>query len=190
VRSAGAVIEQPPESRTLTLPVGQMLTLDQVSSGSSPECSSPSVVFGVRYAQRFPTNVASALTADRGGSGRGGGVLSMMTPYTAELWLVHSVPGKPDTVVPMTVAVTSGIANFDFAAVQAPILGGNLTVHIDGQLRLLVTASPEPTLVFQAKRTASFVPSNRPPRDPRGPEPEGRATVAVRLRLRPAKGTN
>jgi hypothetical protein len=150
-----------------------------------------------------------------GGSGAavGGAV------YSAELWLVRRAPGTPESVVSTTVRVADGASAFEFVPVRVSVPGGTLVVRVNGQLRILRGTGSQPVLVFDAKRDATFTPLNKPPRDAAGPDPEGRASVtrpspgpddvlefemppialrglpapadtfAVRLRLKPAKGT-
>jgi hypothetical protein len=213
VRAAGAAVQQPTESRRLVLPLGQLLTLEAIPGTSAP-CNS---VFGARYMPAFSGRLASA--GGRAGlSGAGGGVVSSVPSFDAELWLVRGVPGKADTVVPTNVRVLGGVANFRFGSIQVQVPGGVVDVHVEGQLRILPGTGPQPVLIYKATRAAAFTPSARPARDRATPDPEGVAmvtrplpgpddvlefempplevrgapsvpdTFAVRLRLRPLKG--
>jgi hypothetical protein len=219
VRSAGAAVEQALESRALTLPLDQFVPLDEPVN--NPRCAPNSVVFGARYAHRFPSTstLVRATPARSGGVAAGGsGVAAGATVYSAELWLVRRAPGTPESVVSTAVRVANGVSAFEFVPMRVSVPGGTLVVHVNGQLQILRVTDSQPVLVFDAKRDATFTPSNRPPRDAAGPDPEGRASVtrplpgpddvlefemppialpgvpappgtfAVRLRLTPAKG--
>lgn len=211
VRSGGQDVQQPAESRQLTLPLQQLVTLDTPIPSTNPQCAPRA--FGARYAPRLPMN---ALSGARAGGAAG---MARVSPggasaYDVELWLVHSRPGQADAIVPATARMTNGFAKFDFTTVQVPVDGGAVDVRISGQLR---AAGAGRMLSVRADRVAMFTALTRPPRDREGASEKGNAVVmrpwpgpddvlelqmppvelraapavpdkfAVRLRVRPAK---
>jgi hypothetical protein len=95
-----------------------------------------------------------------------------MAPYVAELWLVRSVPGQPDQVVPLTFRVENGRATFRFASLTFPAADGTVSVQVEGSVRLAGPSGQAPVLLLlQVLRSATFVPANRPSRDPGDPKP-------------------
>jgi hypothetical protein len=192
LRTAGAPVDGAWASRPLTLPVNQLVAIESLGQASDERCPA-SVTFGARFAPRFdPSRQQAAAAAGTGGGigsggGRGtgtgsGGAVRVGTkptvpPYTAELWLVHSVPGKPDTVLPLKVPVIGGSAAFSFTPVRFAATGGTFAVTVSGRLRVLQTNDPQVrTYTLAADRAATFTPSNRPSRDPVEPGLEGRAS--------------
>ena len=194
IRSSGSAVEQAPQARELTLPLGQLVALDSASAMDS-QCGPPSkaMTFGARFAARMPPGAirnfrrgaagggvsTGAISGSGGASGSGGGSVRQVVgakpsvsvpPYDAELWLVHSVPGRPDRVVPATVRVTGGQATFTFATVAFDAPGGTMRVRVDGTVRILAPTAQQRLLMFEASREAIFAPSDRPSRDPVGPD--------------------
>jgi hypothetical protein len=241
VRASGSPVDQPQQSRELTLPLDQFVALDSASPVTDAQCGP--MTFGARFAPRVrtpgtvggragggggvfsgaasgaATGVAAGPATGVGGGGRVMGAVrvSSVPAYDAELWLVHSVPGKPEAVVPAVVQVTGGHATFTFASVSFAAPGGTMSVRVDGTVRILEGTAPGGMLLFEAARAATFVPSDRPSRDPGAPDHERLAasaplpgpndvlayempplevldgpavsdTFSIRLRLRPAGG--
>lgn len=146
----------------------------------------PPVVFGARFANRIePTQLAqrgsgAARGAGKaaGGAGEPTGPVPPLVPYTAELWLVHSVPGRPDEVRPMTVNVLDGDASFAFPRVRRDLPEGTFDVVVNGRLfirRVLNSgfsgAAPN-IYTVAAARAVTFTPANRTPRDSSQPRLE------------------
>ena len=97
-----------------------------------------------------------------------------VAPYNAELWLVHSVPGKPDTVVPAMARIEGGAGTFSFAPMRLPRDDRNLHGHNGEGRSQLVPGDPRPRmLTFSAIRAVSFTPNHRPTRNPTETRPEG-----------------
>ena len=166
VRSAGAPVQSPIDSRQVTVPIDQLLTLESI--GPAPpdsRCASSTKVFGVRYAPFLvPRTAGSGIGTAQAGAGEAVGSIPA-AQFDAELWLIRSVPGQPENVVPVTARVANASANFDFGSVQAPVVGGVVDVRVTGQLKIVRVSGPQVSLVFLANSEAIFTPSTRPPRD-------------------------
>jgi hypothetical protein len=179
VRSSGQATDEPLQSKVLTLPLGQLVTLDTTALDSNSACPSRSVIFGARYAPKYPrSNGPSAGSSVTPAAGRPSNV--NVPSYDAELWLVHAVAGRPDVVLPLLTRTNAGTAKFEFASVQVPIANGLLNVRINGQLRV-ATTTPQPMLMFSATRSTTFAPSGRPARDTQAEVDRGNAAVSKRL---------
>jgi hypothetical protein len=196
LRTAGTPVDGAWASRPLTLPLNQLVPIESLAQNSDDRCPA-SVTFGARFAPRFDPSWSfgqgTAATGAGGGRGSGSGTgtgtgsggaariaaTATVPPYTAELWLVHSVPGKPDTVLPAKIPVIGGSAAFSFPPVRFVATGGAFAVTVSGRLRVLQTNDPQARMyTLAADRTASFTPSSRPSRDPVEPGLEGRASTS------------
>ncbi len=76
VRTAGRPVEETPHSTQLTLPAGQLSTLD--TAGTNSACVSQLSVFGARYAPKYPPGMSNGPSA---GSGVGGGARVNVPAY-------------------------------------------------------------------------------------------------------------
>ena len=209
VRAAGVSVDPAPQSRRVTLPLVQLVTIDMADAGSSAACpngyAGKRAVLGAKYGYPPGTVVVNGRPTSPGG-------------FDAELWLVHRVPGQPENVLSTSAHIAAGRgATFDFAPMQITVTGGSVSVHVKGQLRLQGSALGRRLLLFDADREAVFTPTSRPARDRLQLVPEGSAIAtpempgpddvlefempalnvrglskvpdvfSVRLRLRPAK---
>jgi hypothetical protein len=116
----------------------------------------------------------------RGGSGVGPGLgLSMVTArgpngrtgaatprlQHADLWLVHSAPGKDDEVLLTSTIARPGGGDFAFAPVTIQTKTGAVAVRVTGTLELGLDLEGRPRFVFGATRRVTFTPSTHAPRD-------------------------
>jgi hypothetical protein len=161
--------------RTLTLPLDELVTLETVSPDPTPSCVSPRVItFGAKYTHRMPPPIFDkTLGAREGGSGNG---TAARQTYEAELWLVHSVPGKPDFTTETSARVGAQPTQFSFSPLTLAVPGGHVAVNVNGQLW-----APGGMLIFKANRAAHFEPAGRPVRDRTKPDAVENATVTHKL---------
>jgi hypothetical protein len=105
-------------------------------------------------------------TPSNGFSFVGAGGTRGFTGYQrAELWLVHSIPNRPDEVLMTSTIATTTVGDFAFAPVAVQTSTGLITVRVTGTVELGRDANGTPKLVFGARRRTSFVPASRQPRD-------------------------
>jgi hypothetical protein len=188
LRVAGATNEGAWSSQQVDLPLNQLVALEASVPITDPRCGPQLPTFGARFASPFSPPVISVSrgggsgsgTGSASGSGTGGAVrVRRVPPYTAELWLVHGVPGRPEMVMPATVRVENGAGTFSFAPLRFAAAGGTFTVTVSGRLNL-VPANATGMYAFRISRSVMFTPDNRPARDPAEPSPEGVASVTSR----------
>jgi hypothetical protein len=99
---------------------------------------------------------ASVAVAARGGQ---------PTQLFADLWLVHSVPGRPDETQLITSPVRSLPSEFAFAPIDVVVTDGLLNVRISGTIETGQTPTGERQLYFSAQRASTFVPAGGGVRD-------------------------
>ncbi len=100
---------------------------------------------------------------------------------SADLWLVHTLPGAADETFHLTVPqVTSFPREFSFAPLPIRSASGVLTVTVQGTIETGLTPTGEPRLYFSANRRVAFAPSGRTARDT-APLIEGSTKTAVPL---------
>jgi hypothetical protein len=103
------------------------------------------------------------MVAARGPNARAGAPTLLM--QRAELWLVHSAPGKDDEVLQTSTIARSGGGDFAFAPVTIQTKTGAIAVRITGTLELGLDLEGRPRFVFGATRRVTFTPSTHAPRD-------------------------
>jgi hypothetical protein len=81
--------------------------------------------------------------------------------FTIELWLVHSVPGKPDAVLHQSLPVTDDGAPFEFAPVTIDTGNGSGAVQVTGR----VATPGGDKLMLIANRKVTFARAPQMPRD-------------------------
>jgi hypothetical protein len=82
----------------------------------------------------------------------------------ADVWLVHSAPGRPDAVLHTETAATSGGGDFAFPPVAIALPTGSLNVSVAG-ITELGPATSDRRFAFSATRRVSFTPSSGQARD-------------------------
>jgi hypothetical protein len=112
-----------------------------------------------------------SMVAARGPNGRAGTATPLL--QRAELWLVHSAPGKDDEVLQTSTIARSGGGDFAFAPVTIQTTTGAVAVRVTGTLELGVDADGQSRFVFGATRRVMFTPSTRAPRDRTAPVDSG-----------------
>jgi hypothetical protein len=122
-----------------------------------------------------PASGVSQVTIKSGGGGAGDGTSVLTPPQTngrvggfmrhADLWLVHSSPGKDDEVLQASTIARPGGGDFAFAPVTIQTKTGAVAVRVTGTLELGVDADGQSRFVFGATRRVMFTPSTRAPRD-------------------------
>lgn len=123
-------------------------------------------VAGASGATPAPATGSGSGGVQRGFAFVGAGTNRGFTGYQrAELWLVHSVPNRPDEVLMTSTIATSTVGDFAFAPIPIATSNGLITVRVTGTVELGRGADGTPRLVFGARRRTSFVPSTRQPRD-------------------------
>jgi len=130
-----------------------------VNVGSAAGAAAGSGGGGIRPIINRPGGVLAVAGAGGGSSG------ALMGLQRAELWLVHSRPGRPDEVLMTTTLATSTVADFSFAPMTIQSTTGAVTVQVTGTVELGRDMSGTPKLVFGASRRATFTASARQPRD-------------------------
>jgi hypothetical protein len=83
----------------------------------------------------------------------------------ADLWLVRSAPGQPDTTMHLTSSVSSIPVTFAFAPITIEAASGTATVQVEGTVEVGYTPEGERRFFFSASRRLGFSPANRPARD-------------------------
>jgi hypothetical protein len=107
--------------------------------------------------------IGLGMVAARGPNARAGAPTLLM--QRAELWLVHSAPGKDDEVLQTSTIARSGGGDFAFAPVTIQTKTGAIAVRITGTLELGLDLEGRPRFVFGATRRVTFTPSTHAPRD-------------------------
>jgi hypothetical protein len=104
-----------------------------------------------------------AMVAARGPNGRAGAATPLMRH--ADLWLVHSSPGKDDEVLQASTLARPGGGDFAFAPITIQTKTGAIAVRVTGTLELGLDLEGRPRFVFGATRRVMFTPSTHAPRD-------------------------
>jgi hypothetical protein len=130
------------------------------ASASSPASGVSQVTIG---SGNGGVGAGGTVITARGADGRAGGLLPLMRH--ADLWLVHSSPGKDDEVLQASTIAHAGGGDFAFAPVTIQTKTGAVAVRVTGTLELGVDADGQSRFVFGATRRVMFTPSTRAPRD-------------------------
>jgi hypothetical protein len=192
LRASGAVVDGAWSQRQVTVALNELLSFDAPIAATG-QCAPQSVAFGARFAPRFtrPVNlvasggggsVPSSGTGTSNGS-RGAGRVSArpaVPPYDAEMWLVHSVPGKADSSMPLKIRLDGGLAPFAFSPVRFAVAGGTLSVELKGSLRLVRSEESGLTYILTGTRAVTFSPATRPGRDPGDPRHERASFITTK----------
>jgi hypothetical protein len=175
----------------LTLRNGDRVPLDTVMSQSQSACAVTNAVFEARYMARpfgifksgpgqKPVDVTGTTISFGAGGRATTGSVSVRNAngtkvrsneaarvpqpgrtFTVELWLVHSVPGKPDEVLHQTLRVSDDGTPFEFAPVTIET-GNGSAVQVTGS----VATPGGDKLIFIANRKVTiFARSGERPRD-------------------------
>lgn len=148
-----------------TLRNGERLTLDAVNDlASCGQVQPASKTFEVRFGPSGSSGGAGG--GGRGGSGGSVGTTNVMASFDVDLWLVHGARNREDTVTHQTLRIAAAPIPFQFAPVRIVLPQGDLTVRILGSIGINTSAQANQQFMFAADRHITFVPNNRPARDP------------------------
>jgi hypothetical protein len=138
------------------------------ASGGAASASSPASGISQVTIGRSGAGAGTSVVTPPETNGRVGGFLRQ-----AELWLVHSAPGKDDEVLQTSTVAHTGGGDFAFPPVTIQTKTGTTNVRVTGTLELGVDADGQPRFVFGATRRVMFTPSTRAPRDRTAPADSG-----------------
>lgn len=183
------------QSRTLTLKMGERTMLETIDVPASGSCEARQVSIGAAFEGLLPPRAsASASSSAQSDVERNtelvsttnrqsnqlritttkDGITSVaVTPsgqpgtaiQSADLWLVRSVPGRPDEASHLTSPLLGVPQRFTFAPLTIQTPTGALTVRVEGTIETGRTTRGEAQLHFSAQRTVTFAPANRAARD-------------------------
>lgn len=153
---SGNEVPVPGSVTQLTLRNGDRVALDTVHGPADATCST-NVSFEARYMPRLTAVVrafgaggtgtgsfargvdgASATGAAVGAAGGAGGVQAQASrrQMVADVWLVHSAPGRPDDVIHQAVRGSEEGADFSFAPIAIDSPRGKVVVQVSGSFGL------------------------------------------------------
>ena len=171
-------------SQQLTLHAGEIVQLDQAGIDSRTPCATGSVAFEARYTPRFfgmgqisggmrggiarsgaTVGNVSVVTRPAGGSGMSGGASQPAAgaTYEVDLWLVRSLPGKPNEVNHSVLRINESGGSFTFAPITVPTNSGSAVVFVGGLLRVVRNSNGEDQLLFTTSRRVMTSGSDVPP---------------------------
>ena len=96
----------------------------------------------------------SVVARPAGGSGVSGGASQPAAgvTYEVDLWLVRSLPGKPNDVNHSVLRVNESGGSFSFAPITVPMNSGSAAVFVGGLIRVVRNANGEDQLLFTTSR--------------------------------------
>jgi hypothetical protein len=133
----------------ITLQLGDRIPLDRITRPTPvPECAATQKSIELRLGVRLSRASAS--------STQGADALPdapLPTPVTAELWMVHVIPGRPEIVERQTVLLASGGSGFLFRGQPVDSPAGPVVLELNGQLRAV--QRPDGTIALWTGLTRS-----------------------------------
>jgi len=184
-------------SQQLTLHAGEIVQLDQAGVDGKPPCATGTVAFEARYTPRF-FGMGQISGGARGGvarsgatvvdvvrSGGGSGVSKASQPvtgaaYDVDLWLLRSLPGKPNQVTHSQLQINESGGSFSFAPITVPMNTGSAIVLVGGHLRVVRNANGEDQLLFTTSRRVMTSGADLPPIGSR-PDSVGSTRIVERM---------
>lgn len=106
----------------LTLQIGDRVPLDRITRPSSAECAATQKSIELRVSGRLPQPPPAADAV-------------LPAPVSAELWMVHVVPGKGELVERQVVRLGPGGVGFLFRGQPVESAVGPIVLELNGQLR-------------------------------------------------------
>jgi hypothetical protein len=193
LRRAGQDETSAPESMTLTLKRGERKTLE-VLTFAAGACDTSTSILGVLLATREELTGITPVDHARGSTSARSGVVERRMKkmgdsappewgsvgMLAELWLVHTMPGRPDETRHLSMRILPFPMEFSFPAVATDSRSGSLSVKVDGTLESGRTPDGERRLHVTATRAVTAVTSARPVGESK-PVVEGSTKTTVAL---------
>lgn len=188
-------------SQQLTLHAGEIVQLDQAASHGPPQCKTSSVAFEARYTPRFfgmgqisggsrggvariGVTAADVIVAPRasGGSGVNGAASQPAAgaTYDVDLWLVRSLPGKPNEVTHSLLRINDLGGSFTFAPITVPTNTGSAVVFVGGHMRVVRSTNGGDQLLFTTSRRVMTSGADVPPPGSR-PDSVGSTRIIERM---------
>jgi hypothetical protein len=175
----GKPVTTPSGSVQLALGLGDKVLLDRGSTDPGSQCHARHMTFEARYGTHPMRTVAipPAAGATARGNGRGASTVDGAGGYDADMWLVRSVPGRPDDVRHHRAAATKSGTTFTLDSMTTDAAGGSRTVRVGVSLAVVERATGDQLMVTLERRISS---STRMPRDvPQGAHGISRVAVDI-----------
>ncbi len=83
--------------------------------------------------------------------------------YEVDLWLVRSLPGKPNDVNHSVLRINESGGSFSFAPITVPMNSGSAAVFVGGLIRVVRNANGEDQLLFTTSRRVMTSGADVPP---------------------------
>jgi hypothetical protein len=125
----------------------------------------------------FGTSVA---VPQSGGDGGGTAATASSGLFDVNLWLVRTVPGRPDEVNHATLRMNETGASFSFAPIAVTTSRGEAFVQVTGNLAVVRGTSGEEQLVFSTSRRVGLTAPGQAPRDS-APDSSGTSRIINRM---------
>jgi hypothetical protein len=147
--------------------VGGVANVPIASAGGSAGSASGGVAVSGAGSGGGGGGVGGRIGAVRVGGGMVTGVRGTTAQHAlkAEVWLVHSAPGRQDEVLHTETVATSGGGDFAFPPVVITLPAGTLNVRVSGITELGAYEARERQFAFSATRRVAFTPASGAARD-------------------------
>jgi hypothetical protein len=166
-------------SQQLTLRAGEIVQLDQASVEPRTQCATGNVAFEARYTPRW-SGMGQTSGAAKGSVARAASPSAGGPAYDVDLWLVRSLPGKPNEVTHSLLRISESEGSFTFAPITVPITSGSAVVIVGGLMRVVRNANGGDQLLFTTSRRVMSSGVDQPPLESR-PDSVGSMRIIERM---------